>query len=380
MATSAVPLSAPALALVSPVPPNCSFTDKKLVLDGKELPFIHYNLGAKDEIWFPAKPVMRITGETTITQCLDRVAAECKMSLKDLVAAKGLPEEGCCGFTTPPNPDDYNQGKAMWVDESGFYAILLGSRKPQCASFQRWVLQEVLPSIRRSGSYHTPGSGASPQALQEAVVAMELRLSATLATAATSAVTAAMAQVQQQHGVLEISRSRLSAQSERLRVIGTVVDDRTLQGVQDEGGMLAVSVFLQEAGVENTLLRRLLPSFAEEAGRRKLESWHSERQAGAAGPLWIAWSQCAWRLLYTEADRQLLCEVFEDPLTRQQLQRLEASRQPSRAAALAQGPRRRRIGPYARPLQGSSSAVSPQSIQRFFSDAAAAAAAAAKAA
>jgi prophage antirepressor-like protein len=358
-----VPRSAPTSALVRPVPPNCSFSDSKLVLDGKELPFIRYDLGAKDEIWFPAKPVMLVTGETTITHCLDRVASECKMSFKELVESKGLPEEGCCGFATTPDVADYHQGKAMWVDESGLYAILLGSRKPQCASFQRWVLQEVLPSIRRSGGYHVQGSGSQ---VQEVMVAMELRLSAAVVdaatAAATAAVTAAMAQVQQQHGVLEISRSRPSAQSERLKAIGTVVDDRTLQGVQDEGGMLAISVFLQEAGVKPELLRRLLPGFAEEAGRRKLERWHGTADAG---PLWIAWSQCAWRILYTEADRPLLCEVFEDPLTQQQLRRLDAS-QPSRAVAATQGSRRRRSGPYDRPLQGSSSAVSSHSIRSFF--------------
>jgi len=369
-------MTAPASTLVIPVPSNCSFADNKLVLDGKELPFIRYDLGAKDEIWFPAKPVMLVTGETNITQCLDRVASECKMSFKELVATKGMPEEGCYGFITPPDAADYNQGKAMWVDESGFYAILLGSRKPQCASFQRWVLQEVLPSIRRSGGYHVNG-GASSQALQEVMVSMELRLRAAVADAATAAATAAvaaaLAQVQQQHGVLEISRSRPSAQSERLKAIGTVVDDRTLQGVQDEGGMLAISVFLQEAGVKAELLRRLLPGFAEEAGRRKLERWHGE--ADAAGPLWIAWSQCAWRMLYTEADRQLLCEVFDDPLTQQQLRRLEASQQPARAVAATQGSRRRRSGPYDRPLQGSSSAVSSQSIRSFFGSGEAAAAA-----
>jgi len=374
MAALDVPRSAPASALVRPVPPNCSFSDSKLVLNGKELPFIRYDLGAKDEIWFPAKLVMLVTGEMNISQCLDRVASDCKMSFKELVASKGLPEEGCYGFITPPDAADYNQSKAMWVDESGFYAILLGSRKPQCASFQRWVLQEVLPSIRRSGGYHVQGSGASSQ-MQEVMVAMELRLSAALVdaatAAATAAVTAAMAQVQQQHGVLEISRSRPSAQSARLKAIGTVVDDRTLQGVQDEGGMLAISVFLQEAGVKPELLRRLLPGFAEEAGRRKLERWHGE--ADAAGPLWIAWSQCAWRILYTEADRPLLCEVFEDPLTQQQLRRLDAS-QPSRAVAATQGSRRRRSGPYDRPLQGSSSAVSSQSIRSFFGSGEAAAA------
>jgi hypothetical protein len=61
--------------------------------------------------------------------------------------------EGCYGFITTPNPGDYHEKKAIWVNESGFYSMVLGSRKPYCVAFQRWVMQEVLPSIRRTGQY-----------------------------------------------------------------------------------------------------------------------------------------------------------------------------------------------------------------------------------
>ena len=165
-ARSRSPPGAASLALQPRAPPQrCSFTDETLVLDGRQLPFIRYALGAKDEIWFPAKPVMTVTGETTITQSLARVPDDCKMSFKDLAAAKGLPADGCCGFRQPPNPDNHNEGKAIWVNESGFYAMLLGSRKPQCVTFQRWVLQEVLPSIRRSGAYVCPESCSSMESM-----------------------------------------------------------------------------------------------------------------------------------------------------------------------------------------------------------------------
>lgn len=130
-------------------PANCSFSNKTLILNKVIIPFVHF----KDGIWMPAKPVMKTTGETTITQILDRVFPDDKMSFGDLVKLKGLPAEGCCGFTTPPNPDDYNEKKAIWVNESGFYAMVLGSRKPHCVAFQRWVTHEVLPSIRRTGQY-----------------------------------------------------------------------------------------------------------------------------------------------------------------------------------------------------------------------------------
>lgn len=48
------------------------------------------------------------------------------------------------------------------VNESGLYSLILGSRKPQAKAFKRWVTHEVLPSIRRTGRYESPGAGAQP--------------------------------------------------------------------------------------------------------------------------------------------------------------------------------------------------------------------------
>lgn len=39
------------------------------------------------------------------------------------------------------------------VDESGLYALVLGSRKPEAKAFKRWVTHDVIPSIRRHGVY-----------------------------------------------------------------------------------------------------------------------------------------------------------------------------------------------------------------------------------
>lgn len=39
------------------------------------------------------------------------------------------------------------------VNESGLYALVLRSRKPEAKRFRRWVTHDVLPSIRRTGSY-----------------------------------------------------------------------------------------------------------------------------------------------------------------------------------------------------------------------------------
>ena len=39
------------------------------------------------------------------------------------------------------------------VNESGLYSLILTSRKPEAKRFKRWVTHEVLPSIRKTGSY-----------------------------------------------------------------------------------------------------------------------------------------------------------------------------------------------------------------------------------
>ena len=41
------------------------------------------------------------------------------------------------------------------VNESGLYAVILRSDKPQAKPFRRWVTSEVLPSIRKHGAYMT---------------------------------------------------------------------------------------------------------------------------------------------------------------------------------------------------------------------------------
>ena len=51
------------------------------------------------------------------------------------------------------------------VNESGLYALVLSSRKPEAKRFKRWVTHEVLPAIRRTGSYAVPNLASTQPAL-----------------------------------------------------------------------------------------------------------------------------------------------------------------------------------------------------------------------
>lgn len=70
-------------------------------------------------------------------------------------------EKGLHTVNTPGGP----QQMAI-VNEAGLYSLILRSRKPEAKAFKRWITHEVLPTIRKTGSY---GSHALPQNFAEAL-------------------------------------------------------------------------------------------------------------------------------------------------------------------------------------------------------------------
>lgn len=57
------------------------------------------------------------------------------------------------------------QGETNIVNEYGLYSLVLSSRKPEAKEFKRWITHDVLPALRRTGSY----SLNIPQTLPEAL-------------------------------------------------------------------------------------------------------------------------------------------------------------------------------------------------------------------
>lgn len=57
------------------------------------------------------------------------------------------------------------QGRDMTViNESGLFSLVLGSKLPTAKKFKHWVTSEVLPAIRKTGSYQVPQSPAEQMA------------------------------------------------------------------------------------------------------------------------------------------------------------------------------------------------------------------------
>lgn len=49
------------------------------------------------------------------------------------------------------------------INESGMYSLILGSKLPSAKKFKRWVTSEVLPTLRKTGSYEMQTSELSPE-------------------------------------------------------------------------------------------------------------------------------------------------------------------------------------------------------------------------
>lgn len=61
--------------------------------------------------------------------------------------------------------------KVTIVSEAGMYEVVIRSDKPEAAAFRRWITSEVLPEIRKTGSY-----GAAPALTEDEIVHRALQI------------------------------------------------------------------------------------------------------------------------------------------------------------------------------------------------------------
>lgn len=68
--------------------------------------------------------------------------------------------------------------EANFVNEDGLYDVILDSRKPQAKAFRKWITHDIMPSIRKTGSYTAPAAPTLSEEMKVAQWAMkQLRLS-----------------------------------------------------------------------------------------------------------------------------------------------------------------------------------------------------------
>jgi anti-repressor protein len=95
-----------------------------------------------NEPWFVASDICRELDLGNTSDVLRRIDDE---------------DKGVSSIDTPGGRQDMRI-----VNESGLWTLVLGSRKPEAKAFKRWLTSEVIPTIRRTGSYGTPTPLAMP--------------------------------------------------------------------------------------------------------------------------------------------------------------------------------------------------------------------------
>ena len=88
--------------------------------------------------WFVAKDVCEVLGHTSPTKAISSLDED-ETALKIIQGSMGSREVNA-------------------VSESGLYTLIIRSSKPNAKKFRKWVTSEVLPSIRKTGSYTVPKS------------------------------------------------------------------------------------------------------------------------------------------------------------------------------------------------------------------------------
>ena len=110
-----------------------------------------------DEPWFVAKDVCDILQHSNSRQ-----------AVIDMVD-----EEDVTKAYTPHPQSPEKKLEVIVVNESGLYTLILRSNLPKAKPFKRWVTHDVLPSIRKTGSYGLPQQSDG----QDPVTAMLLQAS-----------------------------------------------------------------------------------------------------------------------------------------------------------------------------------------------------------
>lgn len=118
------------------------------------------------------------------------------------------------------------QGNTNIVNEYGLYNLVLSSRKPEAKEFKRWITHDVIPSIRKYGSFNM----AIPRTLPDALTAYANEIEAhqktqalleaqrpkvlfadSVAASHTSILIGELAKLLHQNGVKDMGQKRLFA-------------------------------------------------------------------------------------------------------------------------------------------------------------------------
>ena len=110
------------------------------------------------EPWFCGKDVAGNLGYVNEKNAVKRHCDDGEVLKQTLGVQTGMKKDG-----TPAMMDV----EMFFVNESGLYSLIFGSKLESAKKFKKWVTSEVLPQLRKTGSYGTPKLPQTPMELLE---------------------------------------------------------------------------------------------------------------------------------------------------------------------------------------------------------------------
>ena len=172
------------------------------VFENPEFGMVRTATDEKGEPWFCAKDLCDVLGYKRADNAV-RQHVNPSDALKQCVARIAKNRYGECNGKMQVVP-------MIFVNESGFYALVLGSKLPSAVKFKNWVTSVVLPQIRKTGGYIPVKEGESEE---ETIRNAEEILRATL---------------KEKEMLLEQQKKLIGEQDEEIRRLNGVVDEQVV--------------------------------------------------------------------------------------------------------------------------------------------------------
>lgn len=109
------------------------------------------------EPWFIANEVATLLGYVETAKAIRTHVDEedqKMVSHSECVKLFGDDSFGVPEMDTRDYSSNINSNGMKFINESGLYSLIMSSKKLEAKAFKRWVTSEVLPSIRKTGSYN----------------------------------------------------------------------------------------------------------------------------------------------------------------------------------------------------------------------------------
>ena len=172
------------------------------VFENPEFGMVRMATDEKGEPWFCAKDLCDVLGYKKSSDSVKQHVRYDDTMKRGVWVEVGMKKDG-----TPAK----RLTQMIFVNESGFYALVLGSKLPSALMFKDWVTSVVLPQIRKTGGYIPVHEGESEE---EMIRSAEQILRATL---------------KEKENLLEKQKKLIGEQDEEIHRLNEEVNDQMVR-------------------------------------------------------------------------------------------------------------------------------------------------------